>query len=124
MKFSKLVPNVFYKDIFKGIFLFVDILEFSIEHDEIHSANPFCVVAKDGLRVNIFENIEYAEKDYPEFRLVTDNIDGVFNSISKRHPQYLHPNLSKVTLRPWNAKEFAILDGQVGIIFQEWLNGN
>ena len=36
------------------------------------------------------------------------------------HPEFLHPNLSKVTLRPWGAKEFALMDKQVGIRVQQW----
>jgi len=30
------------------------------------------------------------------------------------------PNLEKVTLRPWGAKEFAIVDNQLGMRFQQW----
>jgi hypothetical protein len=36
------------------------------------------------------------------------------------YPHLLHPNLDKVTLRPWGAREFAIMDGQLGIRFQQW----
>ena len=35
-------------------------------------------------------------------------------------PPSLHPNLSKVTLRPWRAKEFALMDKQLGIVIQQW----
>ena len=120
MKFSKLVPNVFYADIADGVRLFVDCLEFVITHDERASARPFCVVERDSLRVNIFQDVELAETEHPEFRLVTDNIEEVYDRISSRFPDLLHPNLSKITLRPWGAKEFAIMDMQLGIIFQEW----
>jgi hypothetical protein len=40
--------------------------------------------------------------------------------ISKSHPEFLHPNLKEITLRPWGAKEFALRDEQVCIIIQEW----
>ncbi len=120
MQFSKLVPNIFYKDIRVGLKLFVDCLEFTIRHNEIDTANPFCVVGKDGLGVNLFQNTSLAEEHNPEFRLVTENIDEVYQSVSTRFPELLHPNLSKVTLRPWGAKEFALTDGQIGIIIQQW----
>lgn len=120
MHFTKLVPNIFYRDIKSGLRIFVDCLEFTIGHDEIDSENPFCVVEKDGLRVNLFQNREYAEKDNPEFRLVTNNIEEVYKKVSENFPELLHPNLSRVTLRPWNAKEFALMDDQIGIIIQEW----
>ncbi len=120
MHFTKLVPNVFYADIKDGLTMFVDCLEFTIGHNEINTANPFCVVEKDGLRVNIFQNAAYAEKDHPEFRLVTHNIEEVYERVSSKFPELLHPNLRKITLRPWNAKEFALMDGQIGIIVQEW----
>lgn len=120
MNFTKLVPNVFYVDINNALKLFVDCLEFSIEHDEIASAQPFCVVAKDGLRLNIFQDEALAKEHSPEFRLVTNDIEEVYKKVSVSHPQFLHPNLSKITLRPWGAKEFALKDGQLGIIIQQW----
>src|SRR6218665_2671982 len=120
MHFTKLVPNIFYADIHAGIRLFVDCLGFSITHSEIDTASPFCVVEKGDLRVNLFEHKSYAEKDHPEFRLVTHDIEEVYQQISASHPELLHPNLSTVTLRPWGAKEFAILDGQIGIVIQQW----
>ena len=120
MNFEKLVPNVFYSNITDGLKLFVDCLHFTIGHDEIKSRQPFCVLEKDGLRINLFENAELAEEHNPEFRLVTKNIEEVYEKVSKSHPEFLHPNLKEITLRPWGAKEFALKDEQVGIIIQKW----
>src|SRR5690606_22283063 len=75
MTFTKLVPNVFYKDIRMGLKTFVDCLEFTVGHDELNSERPFCVVEKDGLRVNLFQDKKYAEEHNPEFRLLTDDIE-------------------------------------------------
>ncbi|WP_462249990.1 VOC family protein [Ferruginibacter sp.] len=120
MNFEKLVPNVFYINITDGLKLFVDCLDFTIGHNEIKSSQPFCVLEKDGLRINLFENVALAKEHYPEFRLVTKNIEEVYTKVSASHPQFLHPNLKQITLRPWGAKEFALKDEQVGIIIQEW----
>jgi len=120
MNFTQLVPNVFYIDIKEALKLFIDCLEFSIEHDELKSHHPFCVVERDGLRLNLFENSELAKEHNPEFRLVTNNIEEVYEKISKSHPEFLHPNLNKITLRPWGAKEFALTDKQLGIVIQQW----
>lgn len=120
MNFTKLVPNIFYADINSGIRIFVDCLEFTIGHEELAANIPFCVVEKNGLRVNLFQNREFAQKDNPEFRLVTDNIEEVYNKVQSNYPELLHPNLNKITLRPWGAKEFAIMDEQLGIIIQQW----
>lgn len=120
MNFTKLVPNIFYTDIKTGIKTFVDCLEFKIGHNEINSPNPFFVVEKDGLRANIFQNKELAEEHHPEFRLVTDNIEEVYERMSSKFPELLHPNLKVITLRPWGAKEFALVDGQIGIVVQQW----
>jgi len=120
MNFTKLVPNIFYHDIQSGLKTFVDCLEFSIGHNELDKKAPFCVVEKNGLRVNLFQDKEFAAKDNPEFRLVTDNIAEVYEKVSTKFPELLHPNLSTVTVRPWGAKEFAIMDGQIGIVFQQW----
>lgn len=120
MNFTKLVPNVFYRDIKDALKLFIDCLEFNIEHDELKSDNPFCVIGRNGLRINLFENTALAKEHNPEFRLVTDDIEEVYKKISSSHPEFLHPNLSKITLRPWGAKEFALRDKQLGIVIQQW----
>jgi hypothetical protein len=110
MKFTKLVPNVFYENIQDGLELFVDCLEFSIGYNDLKSDNPCCVVQKDSLSVFLFQNKEYAEKDRPEIRLHTDNIEEAYAKIAATHPQFLHPNLKIITLRPWGAREFALRD--------------
>jgi hypothetical protein len=120
MKFEKLVPNIFYIDINDGLKMFVNCLGFTIGHSELDSKKPFCVLEKDGLRINLFQNEELAKEHYPEFRLVTQNIEEVYEKVSKSHPEFLHPNLKKITLRPWTAKEFALMDKQLGVIIQEW----
>ncbi len=51
---------------------------------------------------------------------MTENIQEVYSEISEKHKELLHPNLSKVTLRPWGAQEFAIRDSQLGIVIQQW----
>lgn len=120
MNFTKLVPSVFYADIKSGLKIFVDCLEFTIGHQELNAANPFCVVDKNGLRVYLFQNKELAGQFHPEFRLETNDIEEVYNKVASKYPELLHPNLSKVTLRPWGAKEFALTDEQLGIIIQQW----
>lgn len=120
MNFTKLVPNVFYTDIRSGLKTFVDCLEFSISHNELDTARPFCVVERNGLRVNLFQDKKYAQQHNPEFRLVTDDIEEVYKKVKSTHPQLLHPNLNKITMRPWGAKEFALTDDQIGIVIQQW----
>lgn len=120
MHFTKLVPNIFYTDIQSGLKIFVDCLEFTIGHEELKSNRPFCVVKKDGLRINLFQDAEYAAKDHPEFRLVTKNIEEVYERVKTNYPELLHPNLSRITLRPWKAREFALMDDQIGIVIQQW----
>jgi hypothetical protein len=120
MNFEKLVPNIFYVDITEGLKMFVDCLGFSIGHDELKSRQPFCVLEKGDLRINLFENAELAKEHNPEFRLVTKNIEEVYRKVSESHPEFLHPNLKVITLRPWGAKEFALMDKQLGVIIQQW----
>lgn len=120
MKFSKLVPSVFYTDISDGIKLFVDCLQFSIEHQDLKTSQPYCVLVKDGIRIMVFQDEKLAKEHYPELRIETDNIEEVYAKVAAYHPHLLHPNLNKVTPRPWGAQEFAIADKQVGIRFQQW----
>jgi hypothetical protein len=43
--------------------------------------------------------------------------------MSARAPHLLHPNSSSVTLKPWGAREFAMLDKtKVGVNFRQWLH--
>ena len=120
MNFTTLVPNVYYQDIKDGLKLFIDCLEFEIGHEELKSENPFCVIKKNGLQIYLFQHAELAKQHSPEFRLQTNSIDEVYKNVSSSHPEYLHPNLNKITLRPWGAKEFALRDNQVCIIIQQW----
>jgi hypothetical protein len=120
MNFTKLIPSVFYTDISDGLTLFVDCLEFTIEHKDLHTSQPYCVLNKDGISLMLFQDEQLAKEHNPELRLATDNIEEVFAKVSGSHPQLLHPNLNKVTVRPWGAKEFAIADHQLGIRFQQW----
>lgn len=120
MHFSKLVPEIFYADIKSGLKTFVDCLEFTVGHDELNSNNPFCVLYKGELSVMLFQNQEYAEKFNPLLRLETNDIEDVYKKVTSKFPELLHPNLSTITLRPWGAKEFALLDGQIGIVVQQW----
>ena len=120
MNFTKLVPNVFYKNIKDAIPLFIDCLGFKITHDERASRNPFCVIEKNGLRINLFQDESLAKEHHPEFRLVTDDIEEVYKKVSSSHPQFLHPNLREITVRPWGAREFALKDSQLGIVVQQW----
>jgi len=120
MNFTKLVPSVFYKDISDGLKLFVDCLQFVIEHKDLNASQPYCVLKKDGIDIMVFQDEQLAKEHSPELRLVTNNIDEVYTKVSASHPELLHPNLDKVTLRPWGAKEFAIMDKQLGIRFQQW----
>lgn len=120
MKFEQLVPSVYYVDLRSSLALFVDCLGFSITHEEFDSDFPYYVIEKDGLGILLFQNPEYAAHDKPELRLVTKNIQEVYDRVSSTHPQFLHPNLNTITLRPWGAKEFALKDHHVGVIVQEW----
>jgi hypothetical protein len=120
MNFTKLVPSVFYTDLSEGLKLFVDCLQFTIGHKDVNTSQPYCVLKKDGITIMLFEDEQLAKEHHPELRLVTDDIEDVYAKLSTSHPHLLHPNLDKVTLRPWGAKEFAIMDKQLGIRFQQW----
>jgi hypothetical protein len=120
MNFTKLVPSIFYTDLSAGLKLFVDCLQFTIEHKDLNASQPYCVLQKDGISIMVFQDEQLAKEHYPELRLETDNIEDVYAKVSSSFPHLLHPNLNKVTTRTWGAKEFAIKDHQIGIRFQQW----
>ncbi len=100
MNFTKLVPSVFYTDLSDGLKLFVDCLQFTIEHKDLNSSQPYCVLRKDGISIMVFQDEQLAKEHNPELRLVTDNIEEVYAEVSTSHPHLLHPNLDIVTARP------------------------
>lgn len=120
MHFTKLVTSVFYAELSDGLELFVDCLQFKIKHKDLNTSQPYCVLEKDGIGIMLFQDEQVAKEHNPELRLVTNNIEEVYAAVSASHPHLLHPNLNKVTLRPWGAREFAIADNQLGIRFQQW----
>lgn len=121
MKFTKLLPNLFYTDIRVGIRLFVDCLQFRIGYDDLKSDKPFCVIERDGLAAHLIQSPEFAEKDRPELRLETTNIEEVYERVKSEFPDLLHPNGKEVTLKPWGAREFAIRDESgLCLIIQQW----
>ena len=85
MIFTKVVPNIFYVDINDALRLFIDCLEFTIEHDELTSEQRFCLIEKNGLRINLFENEALAKEHNQELRLVTNNIDEVYKKVASRY---------------------------------------
>src|SRR3954467_11570652 len=110
MHFTNLVPSVFYADLSEGLKIFVDCLQFTIEHKDLNASQPYCVLKKDGISIMLFQDEQLAKEHNPELRLVTNNIEEVYTRVSSLYPHLLHPNLNQVTLRPWGAKEFAIAD--------------
>ncbi|RFM28254.1 VOC family protein [Deminuibacter soli] len=122
MKLKILIPNVFYTDIRVGLRLFVECLGCAIIYQELESADPFCVVGRDGVKLHLIQSEEYAMKDRPELRIETDDIEALYTHIRDKHPDMLHPNLPEITLRDWNAKEFALLDeSHVCVVVQQWV---
>lgn len=123
MKFTKLIPNIFYTDISVGLQLFVNCLQFEIAYNDLKAEDPFCIIKKDNLVIHLLENEEFARRDRPEIRLETESIEEAYETIFKSYPNLLHPNLNKVTVRPWKTKEFALLDASgVCVVVQEPLN--
>ncbi|MDF3128559.1 hypothetical protein P0Y35_05070 [Kiritimatiellaeota bacterium B1221] len=121
MKLIKAVSSIYYADLEVGLNLFVEGLGFMIGHDERKNGNLFCVVHRDDVTFHLYENAEWAAKDRPQIRIETDDIDALYREVKQRCPDLLHPNCNKVSLRPWGAKEFALLDeSKLCIILQQW----
>lgn len=120
MNFTQVVPSIFYEDINDGLKLFVECLEFAVTYSEPNANMPFFLLEKGDLQLYLFQDAKLAKEHNPELRLVTTNIQEVYDKVSATHPEFLHPNLKEVTLRPWGAKEFALMDKQLGVRIQQW----
>jgi len=115
--FKNLIPKIFYSRLDDGLEFFVDVLGFELAWRDATLA----VVERDGAKAYLMENAELAALDRPELAIETDAIDAIHAEMSARAPERLHPNLPKVQLRPWGAREFAMLDKTtVCVVFREW----
>lgn len=116
-----MIPNIYYSDVQVGLQLFVDCLGFEVVYSDTAGEQPFYVVKRDGVKVYLVEDQDFAMKDRPELRIETDDIESIYSEIRERNPDLLHPNLPEVTLREWGAREFAVLDeSHVCIVFIQW----
>jgi len=114
---TRLVPKVFFDHMSEGLDLFVNGLGFKILHQDASLA----VVARDGAKAYVVESPEYAAKDRPEIAIETDTIGELYEEISSKRPDLLHPNSRKVAKKPWGAQEFAVLDKTgVCVVFRQW----
>ena len=115
--FLNLIPKIFYDHLDEGLDLFVDGLGFQVMHQD----GDLAVVARDGAKAYIVASPEYAAKDRPEIAIETDAIEEIFREVSAKRPDFLHPNLPRITQRPWGALEFALLDKTtVCVVFRQW----
>ena len=115
--FNNLIPKILYAHLQDGLAFFVDGLGFQILYRDAAMA----VIARDGAKAYIVQSPECAALDRPELGIDTDDIDEVYAEMSARAPHLLHPNSSAVSLKPWGAREFAMLDSTtVCVIFREW----
>lgn len=115
--FNNIIPKIFYDHLHDGLEFFVDGLGFEVLYQDVTMA----VIARDGAKAYLVESPEYAAKDRPELAIETDDIGSIFKEMSTRASQLLHPNSNKVSLKPWGAREFAMLDKTtVCVIFRQW----
>lgn len=113
----RLIPKIFFNRMDEGLDLFVNCLGFTV----LHQDGTLAVVGRDGAKAYVMESPEYAAKDRPEVAIETDNIEEIYQEIAAKRPEMLHPNLPRVTKRPWGALEFAVLDKTtVCVVFRQW----
>mgnify|MGYP006362708679 FL=1 len=114
---KNLIPKIFYDRIQDGLTFFVDGLGFEVLYQDAGMA----VIARDGAKAYIVESPECAALDRPELGIDTDDIDAIYAEMSTRSAHLLHPNSNRIALKPWGAREFAMLDSTtVCVIFREW----
>ena len=112
-----LIPKIFYADRAVGLDLFVDGLGFQVGHQDA----TLTVITREGAKAYIVEDAVFAAKDRPELAIETDHIEEIYADIARRRPDLLHPNGQKLTKRPWESTEFALLDStSVCVVFRQW----
>ena len=120
MKLKTLIPKIFYSDIKTGRSFFVEGLGFKITYEHREGMEIFDMIERDNIVIQLVENDEFARKDRPELRIITDDIKAFYDEIKNKNPTLLHPNLNVIKQQPWGLKEFALRDDSgVCIIVQE-----
>lgn len=116
---TRFVATVFYADLRVGLDLFADGLAMTT----VHRDGGLVVLERDGAKIQLVENSEAAaHSERPELGLETDDLDAVLSDVSSRRPDLLHPTLPRPTLRPWGAREFALLDATtVCVVVRQWV---
>jgi len=121
MKMKKVIPQIFYSDINDGLEFFVEVLGFTIKYKE--EKPGFYIVDRDDVTLYLVENDEFAQKDRPEIRIDTDDIDLLYQEIIAKPKQLFHTDNAKVKLQPWGLKEVALRDkSDVCVILQQHYN--
>lgn len=114
---TRLIPKVFFDRMEEGLDLFVGCLGFKVLYQDVALA----VVERDQAKAYVVESPEYAAKDRPEIGIETDTIEELYEEISARRPEMLHPNARAIEMKPWGAREFAVLDkSTVCVVFRQW----
>ncbi|BBO30848.1 hypothetical protein [Lacipirellula parvula] len=113
----RLIPKVFFDRMEEGLDLFVDGLGFTV----LYQDGELAVVGRDSAKAYVVASAEYAAKDRPEIAIETDTIEELHREVAAKRPDLLHPNLPRVTQRPWGALEFSLLDKTgVCVVFRQW----
>ena len=113
----RLIPKVFFARMEEGLDLFVNGLGCQV----LYRDDSIAVVEREGVKAYVVESPEFAAKDRPELAIETQCIEALFEEISARRPDLLHPNLPRVTKRPWGALEFSLRDKtHVCVVFRQW----
>jgi hypothetical protein len=115
--FKNLIPKLFYEHLQNGLDFFVEGLGFEIAYQD----ESMAVIERDGAKACLVQNAQSAALDRPELGVDTEHIDAIYQEMSTRCPQLLHPNSNRIALKPWGAREFAMLDKTtVCVIFRQW----
>lgn len=109
MKLKRVIPKIFYTNIKDGLELFVECLAFEIAYKE-DKPTPFYIIKRDEVVLHLLQDKEFAEKDRPEIRIETDDIEALYNEVKANNEKLLHPNLKAIKAQPWGLKEFALRD--------------
>lgn len=62
----------------------------------VYEDDKLAVVERDGAKAYLVEDAEFAAKDRPEITIETDSIDQLYEEITSRGPEMLHPNSNKI----------------------------
>lgn len=107
--FKRLTPFIDYNTVQTGIDFFQENLGFKIIYSEGDPVS-MAIAERDNVQLFLQTHKSDGKPFEPAYRIEVEDIEQLYEEITDRGREILHPNTNGISKMPWGAKEFAVLD--------------